>query len=124
MKLPPKYTRRTILKGITASALVPLLGSNLIGCSNGSNNNSGTSVDSVPAQFDHGVASGDPLDDRVILWTRATPERDGDVVVEWEVATDDNFDSVVASGSGTTTAEVDYTVKVDAQGLEPATEYF
>ena len=124
MKLPPRYTRRTILKGITASSLIPLLGSNLIGCSNGSNNNSGSSVDSVPAQFDHGVASGDPMDDRVILWTRATPERDGDVVVEWEIATDENFSSVIASGSGTTTADVDYTVKVDAQGLEAATEYF
>ena len=123
MKLPPEYTRRTILKGITASSLIPLLGANLIGC-DGSNGNSKSRVKSVPAEFNHGVASGDPLEDRVILWTRVTPEEDGDVVVEWEIAADADFRSVISSGSGTTTADVDYTVKVDADGLEPQSDYF
>ena len=120
MKLPPKYTRRTIIKGITATSLLPLLGSNLVGCSdNNSNNNK-----SVPADFNHGVASGDPLADRVILWTRVTPERDGNVKVDWEIASDEDFSNVVGSGGGSTGADVDYTVKVDVEGLAPQTTYF
>ena len=120
MKLPPKYTRRTIIKGITATSLLPLLGSNLVGCSdNNSNNNK-----SVPADFNHGVASGDPLGDSVILWTRVTPERDGNVKVDWEIASDEDFSNVVGSGGGSTGADVDYTVKVDVEGLAPQTTYF
>ncbi|MEM6580556.1 MAG: alkaline phosphatase D family protein [Pseudomonadota bacterium] len=121
MKRSSTYTRRTILKGITASSLVPLLGSNLIGCS-GSNNSNGSN--GIAASFNHGVASGDPLSDRVILWTRLTPETEGEVNVDWEIATDDTFGSVVASGNGTTTSDVDYTIKVDADGLDPQTSYY
>ncbi len=131
-KPPPQFTRRQIIKGISASSLVPLLGANLIGCSDGSDRRPPTDpgpdpeppIESVPADFNHGVASGDPLADRVILWTRVTPESDGNVVVDWEIASDEDFTNVIGSGSGSTTAEVDYTVKVDADGLDPATTYF
>ncbi|MEM1152810.1 MAG: alkaline phosphatase D family protein [Pseudomonadota bacterium] len=121
MKKASTFTRRTILKGITASSLVPLLGSNLIGCS-GSNNSD--SSNDIAAAFNHGVASGDPLSDRVILWTRLTPETEGEVGVDWEIATDEAFDNIVGSGGGTTSLDVDYTVKVDADGLDPATTYY
>ncbi|MEM8660318.1 MAG: alkaline phosphatase D family protein, partial [Pseudomonadota bacterium] len=121
MKKASTFTRRAVLKGLTASSLVPLLGSNLIGCS-GSNNSNGSN--SIAAAFDHGVASGDPLSDRVILWTRLTPETEGEVNVEWEIATDEAFDNVVGSGGGTTSSNVDYTVKVDAEGLDPQTTYY
>jgi len=124
MKSPPGITRRNVIKGITASSLLPLLGGNLLGCSNNSNGNVTPVAQSVPASFDHGVASGDPLPDRVILWTRLTPEREGSVAVSWEIATDEAFGDVVGSGSGTTTADVDYTVKVDAQGLDADTTYY
>ena len=129
MKKPPsQFTRRQIIKGISASSLVPLLGANLIGCSDGSDRRPGPDpeppIESVPADFNHGVASGDPLADRVILWTRVTPERDGNVVVDWEIATDEAFTDIVGSGSGSTTAEVDYTVKVDADGLDAASTYY
>ena len=129
MKKPPsQFTRRQIIKGISASSLVPLLGANLIGCSDGSDRRPGPDpeppIESVPADFNHGVASGDPLADRVILWTRVTPERDGNVVVDWEIATDEAFTDIVGSGSGSTTADVDYTVKVDADGLDAASTYY
>ncbi len=127
MQKPPRqFTRRAVIRGITASALLPLLGGNLIGCSDSSDRAAAgpVPIDSVPADFRHGVASGDPLDDRVILWTRLTPEREGTVVVDWEVATDADFTTIVSSGSGTTDASVDYTVKVDADGLEPGSDYF
>jgi alkaline phosphatase D len=122
MKKPPTITRRTIIKGITASSLLPLLGGNLVACSD--NNNGSPKQESVPASFEHGVASGDPLPDRVILWTRVTPEREGDVAVLWEIATDREFTDLVNSGSGVTSAAVDYTFKVDADGLEAGRSYF
>jgi alkaline phosphatase D len=78
-------------------------------------------------RFTHGLASGDPLSDRVILWTRVTPaipRADARVVVRWEVALDDRFKRVVAKGRAVTSAASDYTVKVDALGLQPATTYF
>ena len=75
------------------------------------------------AVFAHGVASGDPLDDRVILWTRISGGR-GDVEVSWWVASDAEIQSVVARGSLITNADRDYTVKVDPPGLTPGTTYY
>lgn len=75
--------------------------------------------------FLHGVASGDPLDDRVILWTRVSgvppSSRPG---VRWEIAEDEAFKRIVSRGGFTTHAARDFTVKVDAGGLRPATTYY
>ncbi len=75
--------------------------------------------------FDHGVASGDPLQDRVVLWTRVTPADAGaaDVTVEWEIAQDSTFRVVAGRGRTTTNADRDFTVKVDASGLKPSQDY-
>jgi len=77
------------------------------------------------AHFTHGIASGDPLADRVILWTRVLPGSGNAEAVPctWQVAIDDSFDTVVASGEAAARAERDYTVKVDAAGLAPGTSY-
>lgn len=117
----PTLKRRALLKGIAASSLIPLLGSNLMGCSG---DNDMPQFTSVLADFLHGVASGDPLADSVILWTRVTPETDGRALVSWEVAEDENFANIVTSGSGETNADVDYTVKVDVTGLQAASQYY
>ncbi|WP_281647251.1 alkaline phosphatase D family protein [Parendozoicomonas sp. Alg238-R29] len=79
--------------------------------------------------FRHGIASGDPLADRVILWTRVTPDQDplfasAIVPYEWQVALDPGMASIVHTGSGVTGPEVDYTVKVDADNLVPGTTYY
>ena len=76
--------------------------------------------------FYHGVASGDPLKDRVIIWTRVTPagENQNPVVVSWKVATDTAMMNTVQSGSVITTHERDYTVKIDVTGLQPDTWYY
>lgn len=75
--------------------------------------------------FRHGVASGDPLADRVILWTRVTPaEAGGSIDVEWRVAADPALGQVVARGTARATAERDFTVKVDAGGLQPGRPYY
>lgn len=86
----------------------------------------------APGVFRHGVASGDPLPGGVILWTRVTPTADanpgsgrgGASTVGWDVASDNGFGSIVASGSTTTDASRDHTVKVDVSGLRPATRYW
>ena len=75
--------------------------------------------------FYHGVASGDPLSDRVIIWTRVTPEDSMPTLnVSWEVSANDQFEPLVKKGSFTTSSERDYTVKVDVDGLNPNTHYF
>ena len=75
--------------------------------------------------FQHGVASGDPLADRVILWTRVTPQSPRRTVgVRWLVARDAQLRDVVQRGDAETSAERDYTVKVDAAGLQPGTTYY
>lgn len=90
----------------------------------------GGSDDDAPAGpvganvFQHGVASGDPLADRVILWTRVTQASTGSVSVAYTVATDAALANVVTSGSFTTDAARDYTVKVDASGLAAGTTYY
>ena len=77
------------------------------------------------ARFDHGVASGDPLADGIILWTRATPVAGaGPVSVAWELAADADFREVLRDGVVDTGPARDYTVKIDARDLEPGQTYF
>ena len=63
--------------------------------------------------FNHGVASGDPLSDRVILWTRVTPEKPGPVAVNLEISSNEDFTSVVFSKTLRTNSLSDYTIKYD-----------
>ncbi len=85
--------------------------------------------DTPPATqpFSHGVASGDPLADRVVLWTRVTPAAGAataPVEVDYVVATDLSLSAVVAGGRVSTGADRDHTVKVDVGGLRPGTTYY
>jgi alkaline phosphatase D len=73
--------------------------------------------------FQHGIASGDPLPDAVMLWTRVS-EQTAAVDVTWELASDPAFADVVANGTFNTDAARDFTVKVEATGLTPATTYY
>ncbi len=74
--------------------------------------------------FQHGVASGDPLQDRVIIWTRLTTSTREDIQFSWAVSTDADFDSVVASGTGLACAEDDHTARIDVTGLRPGRRYY
>jgi alkaline phosphatase D len=73
-------------------------------------------------KFRHGVASGDPLTDRVVLWTRVTTNRQS-IPVDWVLARDAALSDVVARGTATAHADYDHTVHIDAGGLEPGTTY-
>jgi alkaline phosphatase D len=116
-------SRRQFLKsfgfGSAAFGAAPFLP----GCDSSDEVGSG-GLPGASVEFKHGVASGDPLADRVILWTRLTPSVEGPVSGSYVMALDPALSQRAASGSFTTDAARDYTVKVDAAGLTPGTSYY
>ncbi len=113
--------RRQFLRQVSIAsggALLPVLA----GC--GSSTAIGIDPRAGEAAFLHGVASGDPLSDRVILWTRVTPEGEGSLQVRYRVATDPAMTQVLIDERVFTDADRDYTVKVDPLGLQPGTTYY
>ena len=121
------HARRHLVRGALAAGA--LAGLPLAGCGGGDGGGDGGDDGGprVAVVFSHGVASGDPLGDRVILWTRVLAQDAADtrdVPVTWEVASDAAFGTLVASGSATARAAGDFCVKVDATGLQPGTRYW
>lgn len=97
------------------------LSASLTGC----NNSSDKENHSLKVSFEHGVASGDPLQDRVILWTRLTPnDASARLQVTWQIALDQQFKQIIKTDKVITTASDDFTVKVDATGLKADQSYF
>lgn len=81
--------------------------------------------------FSLGVASGDPLPDSVVLWTRLAPDplNGGgmppvNVPVEWQIATDENMRKVVQLGTAVATPELAHSVRVVIGGLQPNSWYW
>ena len=99
----------------------------LTGC--GNSRTAGTSNEQlglmpIPGQpFRHGVASGDPLADAAILWTRVTVQA-ASQPAQWAVFADEALTVPVTGGEALATAATDYTVKVDATGLAAGTTYY
>ena len=82
-------------------------------------------TESAGGVFAHGVASGDPAATSVVLWTRVTPVTRAAIArVAWEVATDEAFAEIVASGEMQTGLSRDWTVKALAERLNPGATYF
>lgn len=105
--------RRTLVKGLSATlGLLALRGFSV----NAEN----------PVHFTHGIASGDPLQDRVILWTRVIPGHGvhQQLKVDWQIASDAKFRKIVNQGATQTNSGRDYTVKVDATGLKAGKKYY
>ncbi|EJG0886694.1 TPA: alkaline phosphatase D family protein [Vibrio parahaemolyticus] len=105
-------SRRDFMKVVSSTAVA----TGLIGC--GSDDN-----ESVAVSFEHGVASGDPTQTQVIIWTRVTTAASY-VDVTWQVASDMEFSNVVQSGVFTTDTGRDFTVKVDVQNLNANSQYY
>ena len=105
--------RRTMVKGLGASLGILALRGFHVAAENS-------------VHFTHGLASGDPLQDRVILWTRVLPGsgQATSLTCQWQVATDKQFKRIVSEGTAAATPSTDYTVKVDATGLKPGKQYF
>jgi alkaline phosphatase D len=72
--------------------------------------------------FTHGVASGEPATDKVMLWTRYVGEQSTDLA--WQVSESEDFTAPVAEGSARATAERDWCAKSWADGLMPDRWYF
>lgn len=72
--------------------------------------------------FQHGVASGEPTANSMLLWTRLTGV--GEAGGRWSIASDPGMRNVVARGRFVAEAERDFTVKVEPSGLKPGTDYW
>ena len=117
--LTPKakaLSRREFIVNVSSVSAVLAAGGVLSGCGGASQ---------VPVDFNYGVASGDPLKDRIILWTHAKYQNSAaPVALTYQVANDSAFMSVVTSGQAVSSADTGYTAKVDATGLAEGKSYF
>jgi alkaline phosphatase D len=113
-----RYDRRSFLRRASlasaGAALAPLL----------VRDPAGAQADPALAPFLHGVASGDPRPDGVVLWTRVTTDTPDPVQVGWVVAADPQLEDVVASGAAVAAPSRDHTVKVDVAGLSAGRWWF
>lgn len=112
--------RRDFIKLSTLLAGSISLSTQLSGCQ------SPRSSQNLPAvEFSHGVASGDPTADAVVLWTRALPmgsQRSG--LVHWQIATSPDFATPLREGTVKSASRHDFTVKVDVRDLPAATTLY
>ena len=107
--------RRGFITSLTGSLMLP-------GCST-----PGEPV-AQKSPFRHGVASGDPLSDRVMLWTRISADpallKDKPLNVNWQLFADPDTSELIAEGLVPTGPQRDYTVKIDVTGLAPGRTYY
>lgn len=116
-----KISRRELIQKSLFGFGALSLSAGFTGCNDSSDQETAT----LQVNFEHGVASGDPLQDRVILWTRLTPsDSSARLQVTWEIALDQQFKQIIKTDKVTTSASQDFTVKVDAIGLKPNQSYF
>ncbi|MGI9285381.1 MAG: alkaline phosphatase D family protein [Pseudomonadales bacterium] len=107
------FSRRKFVTGFLPAAIgAPLLV-----------NRAAAKPGSIAEIFRHGVASGDPMQHAVIIWTRISQQKKK-TSVRWQLGADAEFRTILKSGKVKTSAEHDYTVKVDLTGLRPATTYY
>ena len=117
-----KMNRRELIQKTLAGFGALSLPISLTACGDDADSNT---QPNTQVQFLHGVASGDPLQTQVIIWTRVTPsDSSARLEVQWEVAKDADFKHITATGKVLTTAAQDFTVKVDVTGLAAGQVYF
>ena len=111
-------TRRGILGALTASTVAA--------CKPAISESFSANRRMATGLFSHGIASGDPLQTAVILWTRLTPDdpTGGSINVRWDMAEQSDFAAISASGTFDTSAARNWTVKIDVQGLEAGQNYY
>lgn len=115
-----KFTRRTTLEvtlgGITTALMLPVLAlkKNVAEAEEFSLSND---------VFQYGVASGDPQQNSVVLWTRVTTVKEQETV-GWEIARDNDFQEIVDSGMAKAEQSADHTLKVIPESLEAGKTYF
>ena len=121
--MPHAFTRR----GLLSSGALAGLASVATGCSNGKDSPMLSAASTqATGSFAHGIASGDPRSDSVILWTRITPTdaNGGPVKVIWDISPTEDFFDTEFGGSVQASSASNWTAKVEATGLEPGKQYF
>jgi alkaline phosphatase D len=122
MTIKTDLTRRSFIKSAAAGASAAAVPMALTGCGADDDNDSLGVV-----TFAHGVASGDPLSDRVIIWTRITPENESSsdsISVTWEVSEASDMSNPIQSGVASANSSSDFTVKIDVPNLTAGTTYY
>ena len=108
--------RRGFLRTVVVSAGALGLSSISTGCSSSKNANE---------VFPQSLASGDPKPSSVLLWTRVAPGAMAEPeVVQYEVALDDGFSEIVASGEIMASAQEDHTIRILLTDLSAYTTYY
>jgi alkaline phosphatase D len=109
-------SRRSFIVTSTSAATAAAVSTMLVACGGS---------DAPAAEFKYGVASGDPLADRVMLWTHAKIADSTAVVgLTWQVAADAAFASITRSGRVEASETTSFTAKVDVTGLAAGATYF
>lgn len=121
--MPNSISRRGLISAGTLAGVA----SAISGCTPPQDENlSSGDFSRATGTFAHGIASGDPLHDAVILWTRITPANanGGPVKLYWEMALTSDFTDKEFGGTVTASAATNWTAKVDAAGLEAGQHYY
>ena len=109
-------SRRNFIVKSTSVATAAAVSSALVACGGS---------DAPAAEFKYGIASGDPLADRVMLWTHAKIADSTAVVgLTWQVASDSAFTNILRSGRIETSEATSFTAKVEVTGLTAGGTYF
>ena len=113
-----KITRRDVLTSLSA-------GAGLAACQPPNPQSHTSSSAIISGYFAHGIASGDPTDSSIILWTRiSVDDASGPIDIIWQISEEPDFETLSTSGTISTSAARDWTVKVDASALKPGTSYY
>ncbi|MDO9452759.1 MAG: alkaline phosphatase D family protein [Stagnimonas sp.] len=123
------FSRRDFLKRIGSAAGLAVAAPLLSSCGDSPLADAGSATPppgsgATVSPFKHGVASGDPLPNAVILWTRATPVATEAIPVTVKVYRDTALTQLVGSVSQMATSARDWTIKIDFTGLATATTYY
>ena len=114
-------SRRNFIKNSAFLTGAAWLSSSVFGCSS----TGATATNSSAIEFLHGVASGDPLTDSLILWTKVTPAQQVDAVqLLLEVSDSPDFSKVQHQQLCLARKEANYCCKVDLTGLQPGRSYY
>ncbi|MDQ3034146.1 MAG: alkaline phosphatase D family protein [Myxococcota bacterium] len=119
MTFDRRFPRRRFLQTVVVTAGAATLGRTLIGCDDGNGGD-------PSLVFPLSVASGDPREGSIVLWTRVAAAAGTDAMVQLEVATDEGFASLLALSDAAliAPAEHDHCVRVKVEGLSAGTTYY
>jgi phosphodiesterase/alkaline phosphatase D-like protein len=119
------FINRRIVLGTLASAV--LTACNAIKSPPQSRSSSNGETKDITSVYLHGVASGDPSSDSLVIWTRisvSVPAPASPLSITWELSESPQFSLLTAHGKVVTNVDKDFTVKATPAGLKPGKTYY